>query len=312
LEVTPSDVTIGAESDSMVLHLGSYGRSNNEATPGTWQYEDVAATFSGFNYTSDGWLPDKENITVLRVSGDARVEIPIQPFAQDFRTSGKTIELEFATRDVMNYDAVILSCMSGNRGIQLTPQKALLRSEQSEIFTQYKEDEHVRISFVVGKRAEHRLIYCYINGIMSGAIQYPEDDDFSQTNPVGITIGSNECTTDIYVIRAYDNSLTRYQILDNWIADTQNSLERLNRYLRNEVYDVYGQIVISQLPTDLPYLVPQGSELPQFKGDKKTIDDYFIDPEDPTQNYSSTGTQIDVQGTSSQFYYRKNYKIKYK
>ena len=82
----------------------------------------------------------------------------------------------------MNYDAIVLSCMSGNRGIQLTPQKAMLRSEQSEIFTQYKEDEHVRISFVVGKRAEHRLIYCYINGIMSGVVQYPVDDDFAIFN----------------------------------------------------------------------------------------------------------------------------------
>jgi uncharacterized protein len=55
---------------------------------------------------------------------------------------------------------------------------------------------------------------------MSGAVQYPEDDDFSQATPVGITIGSNDCTTDIYTIRAYDNGLTRYQVLDNWIADS--------------------------------------------------------------------------------------------
>ena len=27
---------------------------------------------------------------------------------------------------------------------------------------------------------------CYINGILSSAVQYPDDDDFSQVNPVGI------------------------------------------------------------------------------------------------------------------------------
>ena len=147
---------------------------------------------------------------------------------------------------------------------------------------------------------------------MSGAVQYPEDDDFSQATPVGITIGSNDCTTDIYTIRAYDNGLTRYQVLDNWIADSQNHQERLDRYGRNDVYDSYGRVVISKLPTDLPYLVIQSATLPQFKGDKKTCSGYFTDPQHANRSYSFKDAEIDVQGTSSQYYYRKNYKLKYK
>lgn len=171
LTVTESSMDIGAETQDLSLYLSSYGRSNNEANPGTWGYGDIQAVFSGFNYSSDGWQLDQDNNTVLRVAGDARLTIPYKAFAQDFRTGGKTIELEFATRDVMDYDAVVVSCMSGGRGIELTAQRALLKSEQSEISTQYKEDEHVRISFVVEKRAENRLIYCYINGVMSGTVQ---------------------------------------------------------------------------------------------------------------------------------------------
>ena len=75
---------------------------------------------------------------------------------------------------------------------------------------------------MVEKRAENRLIYCYINGVMSGTVQYPVDDDFAQTAPVDISIGSNDCTIDLYCIRVYDNDLTRYQMLNNWIADTQD------------------------------------------------------------------------------------------
>ena len=310
--VTESRIKVEAETEALGLYLSSYGRSNNEANPGVWESNGISAEFTDFNFVSDGWLQDEDNITVMRVTGDARLNIPYKMFAHDFRTTGKTMEFEFATREVLNYDAEIITCYSGDRGFKITAQQLLLNSEQSSIGTRYKEDEHIRVSFVVEKKSENRLILCYVNGIMSGAVQYPEDDDFSQSNPVGITIGSNDCTTDIYVIRAYDNSLTRHQILDNWIADTQNSLDRLNRFMRNEVYDVYGQIVISQLPTDLPYLVPQGAELPQFKGDKKTVDDYFVDPKNSARNYSSYGSQIDVQGTSSQYYYRKNYKIKYK
>ena len=312
LTITESSMDIGAETQDLSLYLSSYGRSNNEADPGTWSYGDIQAVFTGFNFTSDGWQLDKDKNTVLRVAGDARLTIPYKAFAQDFRTSGKTIELEFSTRDVMDYDAVVVSCMSGNRGIELTAQKALLKSEQSEISTQYKEDEHVRISFAVEKRAENRLIYCYINGVMSGTVQYPVDDDFAQVTPVDISIGSNDCTIDLYCIRVYDNDLTRHQLLNNWIADTQDVDEMLDRYTHNNVFDAYGSIVIGQLPKDLPYLVLEGPELPQYKGDKKTVSGYYVDPLHPERSFTFTNAQIDVQGTSSQYYARKNYKVKFK
>jgi hypothetical protein len=81
------------------------------------------------------------------------VYIPFNIFGTDSRTTGKTVEIEFATRDVRNYDAVILSTWNGERGIKITAQKAMLKSEQSEIFTQYKENETVRIAFTVEKKA---------------------------------------------------------------------------------------------------------------------------------------------------------------
>lgn len=312
LTVTASEMEIEAETEGLSLYLSSAGRSNTEENPGVWEYGNISAVFSGFNFTSDGWQLDEDNIPVLRVSGDARLTIPVQPFGKDFRTTGKTIEIEFATRDVMNYDAVVLSCMSGNRGISITPQLATLRSEQKEITTRYKENEHLRLSFVVEKKAVNRLIYCYINGIMSGVVQYPADDDFAQSVPVDISIGSRDAAIDLYCIRVYDNDLTRHQVLNNWIADTQVVETMLERYSRNHVFDAYSQIVISQLPKDLPYLVLDGTELPQYKGDVKTMSGYYTDPVNGSKSFTFSGAEVDVQGTSSQYYARKNYKIKFK
>lgn len=310
--VTESSIKVEAETEALALHLSSYGRSNNEENPGVWESGNVACEFQHFNFVSDGWKQDDDDITVCRVTGDARLHIPYRMFAYDFRTTGKTIEFEMATREVLNYDAEVINCFSGDRGFSITAQQLKLASEQSQMGTRYKEEEHIRVTFVVEKKSENRLILCYINGIMSGAVQYPEDDDFSQANPVGITIGSNFCTTDLYNIRVYDNSLTRYQILDNWIADTQNPEERLARFGRNQVYDAYGRVVISQLPRDLCYLVLQCAELPQFKGDKKKCNGYFVDLVHPERSFTFRDAEIDVQGTSSQYYYRKNYKIKFK
>ena len=312
LSVEAADIDVSAESENLALYLSSASRSNNEANPALWSFNDIEAEFSGFNWTSDGWQMDEDGIVALRLFGDARLTIPYKPFAQDFRTTGKTIEIEFAARDVLDYDAVILSCLNGGRGISLSAQMCILTSEQSSISMQFKEEEHVRVGFVVEKRSGLRRIYCYINGVMSGVVQYPTDDDFSQVIPADITIGSDKCTMDLYCIRVYDNDLTSKQMEDNWIADTQDGGLLLDRYTRNNVRDDYGNVVIEKLPSDLPYLIMECAELPQYKGDKKTVSGSYTDPLHPERCFTFTGAQADVQGTSSQYYERKNYKLKFK
>ena len=312
LSVEAADIDVSAESENLALYLSSASRSNNEANPALWSFNDIEAEFSGFNWTSDGWQMDEDGIVALRLFGDARLTIPYKPFAQDFRTTGKTIEIEFAARDVLDYDAVILSCLNGGRGISLSAQMCMLTSEQSSISMQFKEEEHVRVGFVVEKRSGLRRIYCYINGVMSGVVQYPADDDFSQVIPADITIGSDKCTMDLYCIRVYDNDLTSKQMEDNWIADTQDGGLLLDRYTRNNVRDDYGNVVIEKLPSDLPYLIIECAELPQYKGDKKTVSGSYTDPLHPERCFTFTGAQADVQGTSSQYYERKNYKLKFK
>lgn len=312
IEATETEIDVSAETSNLELHLTSTGRSNNEDAPGVWENNGVSAAFTGFNFVSDGWQRDEDGITALRVAGNARLEIPVKLFESDASGTGKTIEIEFATREVLNYDAIILSCMSGGRGIEITSQRATLTSEQTSIGTQYKENEHVRLTFVVEKSSGNRFLYCYINGILSGVKQYPDGDDFSQSAPVTISIGSNECTIDLYNIRVYGNALSRYQVLDNWIADTQDVRLLLERYERNRIYDAYDQIVIENLPKDLPYLVIVCPVLPAFKGDKKTCSGYYVDPVHSARSFRFTGAEIDVQGTSSQYYYVKNFKIKFK
>lgn len=312
IDVTESDISAKAETENLALHLTSLGRSNNEADPSIWKYNDIAATLSNFNYASDGWVLDDENNTVLRVTGKAEVEIPYQIFAEDFKSTGKTIEFQFTTRDVRDYDSIIVECWSNNRGIKITPQKMTIKSEQTELFAQYKENQHVRVSFVISKISDYRLIFCYINGIISAVAQYPSVDDFQQSNPANIHIGSQDCTTDIYNIRIYDNALTLYQMLDNWIADTQNVDMMLARYRRNNIFNEYNSIVIDKLPSDLPYMIIDAEQLPQFKGDKKTVSGRYVDPLDSSKSFTFTGCQINVQGTSSAGYVRKNYDMQFK
>lgn len=316
-EVAENKINVHAETSNLELYLSSKGRSNNdkEVDPLEWSYGDVKAELTGFNLTNDCWQLDNNGDTVLRVTGDARVSIPFKIFENDFRTSGKTIEFEFATRDVLNYEAVILSCMSGGRGIEITAQKATLTFEGGEIFTQYKEDEHIRIAFTVEKRAENRLIKIYINGVMSGAIQYADGTDFSQASPVDISIGSNECTTDIYCIRVYGNNLSQYQILDNWIADTQNLEELLKKYEKNNIFDDFGNVSVEKLELlNVPYFVVEAADysiLPDVEDEELIVNGKYIDPLHPERSFIFNNAIMTPQGTSSLNYERKNYKYKF-
>ena len=316
LDVSSSIIDVEAVENDLVLHLSSYGRSNSEADPSIWEDEknNISARLTNFNFVSDGWQLDSDGVTVLRVSGNARVTIPYKPFEVDFRSSGKTFEFEFATSAVRDYDAVLMSCMSDGRGISFTAQRATLTSQASEISTQYKENEHVRICFVVEKVYENRLIFVYINGIMSGVVQYPDGagERFSQPVPVEISIGSNDCAVDLYNIRIYDNDLTRRQILGNWIADTRDGATMLRRFEHNDIYDEYGSVVIDKLPKDLPYMILSAPELPQYKGDKKAITGQYVDPMTEENSFTFSGCQINVQGTSSAPYARKNYDMQFK
>lgn len=312
MTVLETEIDVEPETDNLVLYLSSAGRSNNEENPDTWTYNNITTTFTGNNHVTDGWIADADGNVARRFSGDTRGVINYKMFERDARTTGKTITLEFAARNVLNYDTPIISCVSDGRGLVITPQMARLSSEQSSISTQYKEDEHIRLDWTIEKRSEHRIGRMYINGIMCGAIQYPDDDDFSQPTAVNISLGSSDCTLDLYCVRVYDNNLTKIQVLNNWIADTLDGNTMLERYNHNNIYDAYGNIVISQLPNDLPYLIIECAELPQYKGDKKTVSGRYVNPVYPSMSFTFENCQLDVQGTSSQYYPRKNYKGKFK
>ena len=310
LAVAEAQVDVEAVTENLDLYLTSKNRSNAEINKDVWTYDNISATMTGFNWASNGWVRDDDGYTVLRIDNGASVTIPLQVFTGDFRINGKVIEVEFATRNVLNYDATVLSCYSGSRGIKINANKAFIQSEQSYVETKFKEDEHVRISFVVEENAANRLIYTYINGIISGLAQYPADDDFAQTSPVNITLGSNYCGLDIYNIRVYDSSLNMFDILNNYIADTGKQSDKIALYNFNNIYDAYGNIVYNTVNAEMPCMTITG-DLPQSKGDKKTVSVSYQDLADSTRDFAFNNCEIDVQGTSSQYYPRKNYKIKF-
>lgn len=311
--VTQPEIVIEAEKNGLDLYLTSTGRSNSETDRDTWIYKDIQAELTKFNYGSNGWVTNDNGETVLRLSGDARVNIPFNLFSVDPRSNGMTIEFEFETRNVSDFEAPLISCMNSNIGIQVTAQQAVISSEQlsgtSAIKAQFKENEKIRVSFVIQSRAENRLVYTYLNGIMSGVAQYKDNDNFVQKNPVGITIGSNYAGIDVFNIRKYRQALTKEQILTNYMADITNVSEKIDCYNRNDIFDDYSKISYTKVSQKMPCLTIIGA-LPAYKGDKKKVRLVYEHNKDASKNFDYSGCSFDVQGTSSQYFPRKNYKGK--
>lgn len=310
LSVDASAITSVAETQNLELFLTSQGRSNQDSNKETWENNGIKVEFEGMNYTTNGWVIDSDGNTAMRLSGGATMNIPLKLFSGDLRTTGKTIELEFAVRQITDYTSVILSCLQGGVGLQLTPNTIKLTSEQNTLETKYKEDERVRVSFVIEKRANNRLMQIYINGIKSQSLQYPDNDGFTQPSPVGISVDSSNAIIDFYNIRSYSNNLNGLQLLDNYIADLDDIDKKMTIFKRNQVYDAYGNLSYTKLLEQVPVIVITG-ELSQYKGDKKTVQIEYIDRNNPSKSFTATNVELNVQGTSSQYYPRKNYKGKF-
>lgn len=69
---------------------------------------------------------------------------------------------------------------------------------------------------------------------------------------------------------------------------------------RNQVYDSYGGLSAAALNRQIPVMTIVG-ELPQYKGDKKTVRIEFSDLQKPERSFTAEGVTLNVQGTSSQY-----------
>lgn len=315
VNVKKSEIEVNPIPDNLQLYLSGKQRTNesSEDVRNKWTFNDITANLIDFNYSTNGWLKDKNNLSVLRFNGKATTVIPFNLFEEDFLTNGKTIEFEFATTDVYDINKELVRCYSNQKGFIIKPNSCILQSNESLVETKFKEDEKVRISFVIQKRGEMRLIKTFINGVVSGLVQYPVNDTFIQSNPVGIEINGEEGSIDIYSIRVYGFDLTDKQVLDNYIADMPLA-DKIQAYNRNNIMTSAQKVSYGNVKNLIPVMTIIG-ELPTQKLEdddvKPIVKVLYQDPFNNNNNFEYSDVEINVQGTSSKDFPRKNYKLKF-
>lgn len=240
---------------------------------------------------------------------------------------------------VQNEEGVAFKYLnSEGYGFCIGTQEAYFNTADRVVNVRYKEDEIINITFVVSKK--NTTLYIYLNGILSGAADL-NNVPYVTMNQVPFLINSKYCDFDLYKLRVYQTGLTMPNVIHNYLADMRD----ISLYDQNQLTDVnddtklsYDKIVAyneanPDNPT-MPYVVFDSSmntdddRLPYVKGGKKKISVSFTNPtadrllaegEITEKDYythcpsfTATNVEIDVQGTSSQGYPRRNYKTKFK
>lgn len=308
VNVIELDVNFKEATEGLEFYMSSANRTNSDVDKDQYSYGAYNVDFNDFNWVTNGWIADN-GIAALKVCDGATVNIPITPFANDFKTLGQTIEFDFSIEDSINDNAIVCSCMSGDRGFQIKSKEAVYKTNEIEVITKFKDKERIRISFVVEGSGLNRMIYTYVDGVVSGLNQYTTNDIFTQQTPVSITLGSTECTIKLYSIRIYNRGLKINEVVDNFIYDLTDITRKLDLYSKNNVFDTHDQIIYDRILDQVPCMIITG-ELPPVKGEKKTVSIKYEDKVNFDRNFEYSGCTLDIQGTSSQYYPKKNYKFK--
>ena len=324
--VSGSTIDLSEAVGSLALRLKATGRSNGEANPAQWVYEGIATTFENVDWNVSGW--DGESLVL---KNGARAIIGIQPFASDPGATGLTVEMEYRIQNPTDRTGNVISCYSGGKGFQITTElislltggtKSIVDDDTGQtiekpagVSTNYASGEWIKVAFVIGRRSGDRLMELYVNGVRCSADVYSNGDSFMQANPVGITVESGSADVQYRITRVYTRALTDDEEFGNYAID---------RLTGSEIYEVYeNNDILESDAVDIDKLRAKGKGVLRVvriggleelnatndKSAKFYGDVYFFSPFGSEYDFVARSVLVQIQGTSSTKYPRKNYRI---
>jgi hypothetical protein len=320
------------QANGYTVYLSSNGRSNNEPEDVKRKWisksmdsthpDDVDVTFDNsieFNDNGSGWIADSDGNMAMHLKKGKYFTLNYAPFSSNPTYSDKvygnknglTISIEFATRNCLNINSTVISCLEKidgkDRGFYITASDAKLIGSDIELGAKFKEDTRIKFDIVIegaqrpytydtviGKEGKveqgtdnESLAMMFIDGVYTGITLITEDTNFNQSTYVNDTIvpgkyikfGSEDCDLDVYNIRIYNRALSIEDIVNNYSYDTPKFEDKIAIASRNKIFyfDANGNpnlpaIEIGNLRTSRP-------ELPFFYVDMRA-DNNDVLPQD--------------------------------
>ena len=226
-------------------------------------------------------------------------------------------------------------------GFVIGTQEAFFKSTKKLVRVRYKDDQILNLSFVISRTDQ--TAYIFLNGVPAGAAPLPINNNGQPDGwriQKNLVFNSEYCDIDLYRVRFFQCALYTPQVIHNYLSDKhdiqlydQNQLTKVghDNLLDYNLLVQYNENNPNNLT--MPYAtwkITGGDNeiLPYYKGNNRLCDVHFVNPtadkllEDGeitaweyythVPSFDATGVDINVQGTSSQEYPRRNYKQKYK
>lgn len=316
LNVLVSETSMNLQEISLGLafDFNAIGKSNNSSDRDYWASGEYEATLEGFNWNNNsGWVNDR-----LEMNAGSSIAFNYAPLAGAPTSTGKTIEMEWSTKNVIDDNAVICDLRGvDGAGILITATKVSLYSKGGVVIdTEYKSDENVRLGFVINKSSGstyQKLSFIYANGIISRCESWAGTDSYASSKEIKFTATEN-AEISLKAIRVYDVALTPDEMLNNYVLYRDNVDAMMGVYDRNDVY-AEGSTTFDpeRMMGRLPVMIVTGN-IPVLENtsDKDTqiiVDVEYTNMQDPTKSFRMEGAAMRPQGTSSMGYPKKNFRI---
>lgn len=233
-----------------------------------------------FDWNNGGYQVDDDGNQYFCVKSGTRAYISHNLFGIDPKRNGAEFKVIFRTTNVRDKDALFLTCQTGNDmdkpGIEMRTHEARIYTSSDTLMHPYSEEDIIEFEYNINAidtedASATSFVMTYEDGVGARPLIYPNDEGYRlyQLNPVPITIGSDDCDTHIYRMKAYSSALTDTSILSNMIADARDSDTMVARYERNRIYNENNELTPESVAEACPDLKIIKISCPHFTNDKK-------------------------------------------
>ena len=310
--------------------------SNNTSLP-------ASVTLENFTWTDEGtgW-----NANALHFAGDAKATVNFNPYQMSEEGStipqtGMSILLDFNIKNFTRRNDIqneIIKCFDSDKnfGFKIFGDYIEFKggsAVQEAVKLAFMEKERMHLAIVFSKENSsdtenndtgslRGLIEFYLNGVLVAGRLYLSNQFPSKFENTVFTIGNKNAIIDLYSINIFNEKLESADIVREYLTTLTDSSVGAELEIKNDIYDKSGNIDVDKIKDNakIPVMIITG-ELPTIKADKtKKVRIQFSNPEFPDRDFDTMNemdygskdglVNIEVQGTSSQFYPVKNWKIK--
>ena len=289
------------------------------------------------SYTDrDGQLVSLESVSNSTVTTNGRT------FEIEFKVSNVTdIEahiIECMSSEHAGFVVTPQNCylLSANGSDVKLDDTGFIENEESIAAAYIRDNTRIRLSFVIEPRGSvqytledgtpmsGQCVNIYINGQYAKSHVYPDNARFLSSEH--IVMGSNTCILNVYGVRIYNRGLSEAEILQNFNSAPLSVQDKLDRFEDNDVLNDDGDVDYEKAIYKYPCLLVTGPLSP-YKGangvkmEGKYECGLILTKPDGNGGYTIEWSLLDkdlagnwvcsnnVQGTSSQKFPLKNYKI---